>query len=48
MRAFDAPAGVCLFEAPGISGFRVLVYPAVLMVDPVEAANVSQIWIAAR
>ena len=46
LRAFDtAPAGVCLFEALGISGFRVLVYPAVFMVHPLEAANLSQVWI---
>ena len=42
-----APAGACLFEAFGITGYRVLVYPAITMIHPVDAANLANLWIPA-
>lgn len=41
-----APAGAALFEAFGTIGYRLMIFPAMLMVDPVEAANMSHVWVA--
>jgi hypothetical protein len=45
VKALKAPAGACLFEALGVTGYRVLIYPAMFMVDPVDAANLANLWI---
>ena len=45
MKALKAPAGACLFEALGVTGYRVLIYPAIFMIDPVDAANLANLWI---
>ena len=45
LASFKVPAGDCLFEASGTNGFRLLVFPAVLMIGPVDAAILSNVWI---
>lgn len=47
LTAFRAPAGACLFEAAGVAGYRALFFPALFMVDPVDAANLAHIWVPA-
>ena len=45
--SFKVSGGACLFEAFGSNGFRLMVIPAVLMIDPIDAANLSNVWIGA-
>jgi len=45
LQSLRAEAGECLHEAFGITGFRVFMYPALLLADPFDAANLSNIWI---
>ena len=45
IRSLQAPAGASLFEAFGWIGYRIMAWPAMLMVDPVEAANTVNVWI---
>jgi len=42
---FKISGGAGLFEAFGNNGFRLTVFPAVLMIEPIEAANLSSVWI---
>ena len=43
--SFKVSGGACVFEAFGGNGFWLTVFPAVLMINPIEAANLSCIWL---
>ena len=45
IRCLKATAEGCLIEAFGVSGFRVLVFAAVMMTNPIEAISLSYIWL---
>ena len=45
IRSFKVSGGACLFEAFGATGFRLMVFPALLMVDAIDVANLSSVWL---
>jgi drug/metabolite transporter (DMT)-like permease len=45
LSSFKISGGKALFEAFGGNGFRLTAFPAVLMIDPIEAANLSCVWL---
>jgi len=45
LSSFKVSGGAALLEAFGGNGFRLTAFPAVLMIDPIEAANLSCVWL---